>query len=170
MRCDETIDVSDATTPTKSPFLSVCLPTYNRSHSLARAIRSESAIALHYWWGASVNTIAWWRRALGVARADPEGSRRLIQAASEAGADAVRGKPLPPAQIERRRQMAQALNLKQYLRPGYQGPCWSIADLQLLGTEPDEVIAARIGRTANAVRVMRTRRGIPSACDRRCRR
>jgi glycosyltransferase involved in cell wall biosynthesis len=40
MRCDETIDVSDATTPTKSPFLSVCLPTYNRSHSLARAIRS----------------------------------------------------------------------------------------------------------------------------------
>ena len=97
---------------------------------LARAIRCESAVALHYWWGASVNTIARWRRALGVARADSGGSRRLIQAASQAGAEAIRGKPLPLAQIERRRKTAKALKLKQYLRPGYQGPCWSISELQ----------------------------------------
>jgi hypothetical protein len=73
-------------------------------------------------------------------------------------------------QIVERESVKQDPHLKQYLRPGYQGPCWSVADLQLLGMEPDEVIAARIGRTANAVRVMRTRRGIPSARDRRRRR
>src|SRR5262249_52544689 len=45
---------------------------------LARAVRHESATAVRYWWGVGTKTIAWWRRALGVARADPEGSRRLI--------------------------------------------------------------------------------------------
>jgi hypothetical protein len=44
---------------------------------------------------------------------------------------------------------------------------WTAAQLALLGTLPDERLAACIGRTPTAVRVMRTRLGIPSACDRR---
>src|SRR5687768_7458363 len=53
---------------------------------LARAIRNESAVAIGYWWGVGVKTLAWWRKTLGVGRADPIGSWRLIQAAAEAGA------------------------------------------------------------------------------------
>ena len=37
----------------------------------------------------------------------------------------------------------------------------------MLGTVPDDELAERVGRTALAVRLMRTRRGIPSAEDRR---
>jgi hypothetical protein len=40
----------------------------------------------------------------------------------------------------------------------------------LLGTAPDEEVAAQIGRPTNAVRIERNRRGIASACDRRRRR
>src|SRR5262249_13361406 len=50
-------------------------------------------------------------------RAGPEGSHRLIRAAAPKAAAEVRGKPLPPEQIERRRRTARKLNLGQYLDP-----------------------------------------------------
>jgi hypothetical protein len=40
------------------------------------------------------------------------------------------------------------LNLGQYLQPGYHGPHWTADELALLGTMPDEEVAARIGRPA----------------------
>jgi hypothetical protein len=115
--------------------------------------------------------VVWkWRKALGVGRLNCEGSRRLIRQASEQGAAQVRGKPLPPEQVERRRRTARELNLARHLRHGYNlGPWWSPAELKLLGRLPDEEVAARTGRTPNAVRVKRTRLGIPTARDRRCR-
>src|SRR5262245_63885425 len=42
---------------------------------LARAVRREAAAAVMHWWGVGIGTVAWWRRALGVGRADPPGSR-----------------------------------------------------------------------------------------------
>jgi hypothetical protein len=45
-------------------------------------------------------------------------------------------------------------------RPG--GRPWTRKELKLLGTLPDAELAARIGRTKNAVRVMRVRRGLPN--------
>jgi hypothetical protein len=134
---------------------------------LARAVRTESAAAIMHWWGVSSKAIWHWRKALGVERAGTEGSRRLIQAAAEAGAAVLRGQALPPEQVERRRQRAEALNLAQHLQTGYHGPWWSTEELALLGKQPDEDIASRIGRTARAVRIMRTRLGIPNARDRR---
>jgi hypothetical protein len=50
-------------------------------------------------------------------------------------------------------------------RPG--GRPWTAKELQLLGTVTDGELAARTDRTAGAVRVMRTRLGIPNAADRR---
>jgi hypothetical protein len=44
---------------------------------------------------------------------------------------------------------------------------WKARELRLLGKLPDEEVARRTGRTANGVRVRRTRRGIPTARDRR---
>jgi hypothetical protein len=81
---------------------------------LARAVRSESAAAVMFWWGVSCNAVWLWRKALGVEGRDgTEGSRRLIRAAAEKGADQVRGKPLSAEQVERRRRTARALNLGQ---------------------------------------------------------
>src|SRR5262249_31671492 len=44
---------------------------------------------------------------------------------------------------------------------------WTLEQLALLGTLPDADLAAQIGRSTTAVRVKRTRLGIPSPCDRR---
>jgi hypothetical protein len=47
------------------------------------------------------------------------------------------------------------------------GQTWTDSELALLGTIPDGELAARIGRTEEAIEVMRARRGIPTAKDRR---
>src|SRR5436190_23997427 len=60
---------------------------------LARAVRSESAAALCYWWGISGNTATLWRQALGVeGSAGTEGSQRLLRAAQQRAAAAMRGR------------------------------------------------------------------------------
>jgi hypothetical protein len=91
----------------------------------------------------------------------------LIQAAAEAGADVLRGVPLPPDQVELRRRNAHELNLGQYLHTGYHGPRWTPAEVALLGTLPDEELAAQIGKTPVAVSLKRRRLGIANPCDRR---
>src|SRR5262245_60294304 len=53
---------------------------------LARAFRSESALAVKYWWGVGTHAIWNWRRALGIEPDGTPGSKRLKQAASELGA------------------------------------------------------------------------------------
>jgi hypothetical protein len=136
------------------------------NEELARAIRFESSLALQHWFGVSVITVWAWRKALGVARFN-EGSARLHTEGNRRKGAALRGKRLPAEQVERRRQMALALNLGRNLPAGYHGPWWTAKELALLGTMPDGELAARIGRTLGAVRVMRTRLGIPTALDRR---
>jgi hypothetical protein len=77
---------------------------------LARAIRSESATALRYWWGASVGVIWRWRKALGVGLLDNPGTHRLIRAAAQMGGDRVR-----------RQAAARAAQLSR--RAGQRGRC-----------------------------------------------
>jgi len=115
-------------------------------------------------------TVVRWRKAFGVARTDPEGSRRMIQAAAQAGGDAVRERDWTEEEKERRRQNALKNNLAQYFTPGSHGPLWTAKQLALLGTLADGEVASRIGRTTTAVRVMRQRLGIPNTLDRRRRR
>src|SRR5262249_46653244 len=134
---------------------------------LARAVRNESAAAIMHCWGASMTAVYHWRTALGVGRKDNEGTRRLMHAASEAGAAVLRYRGLSNKECDARSRRAKELNLAQYLRKGYHGPLWTPEQLALLGSEPDEVIAARIGRTASGVRQKRCRLGIPNPHDRR---
>jgi hypothetical protein len=82
------------------------------------------------------------------------------------GAAEQRGRELPPEQVERRRRTAHELGLARHLRTGYHGPRWTPEQLRLLGTESDAVVAAKIGRTAQAVRSMRGRLGIPNPAAR----
>jgi hypothetical protein len=98
---------------------------------------------------------------------DSEGSRRLILAAAEKGAAECRGKRLPPADVERRRRTNRELELWRNLRPAGGRRLWTAADVALLGKEPDDVLAARLRRTVEAVRVQRGKRGSPTARGRR---
>jgi hypothetical protein len=129
---------------------------------LARVVRQESAAAVRHWWGVSVGVVWRWRRALGVTRTNNEGRRRRIRAAAEAGAARLRGVPLPPEAVERRRQTARALNLGRYLHKGYPGRVWTTKERALLGKLPDDEVARRTGRTRNAVRQKREKLGIPN--------
>jgi hypothetical protein len=134
---------------------------------LARAVRHESAAAVMYWWGASSEAVKRWRRALGVGRADNEGSRRLIRAAAAAGGEAFRDRGFTDEECDERSRRALRLNLARHLWAGYQGPRWTRTQLRLLGRYPDEVVAGKVGRTVGAVRCKRTALGIPTALDRR---
>jgi hypothetical protein len=60
--------------------------------------------------------------------------------------------------------------MRAYFTPGYHGPRWTPEQLALLGTADNATIAAQIGRTVDAVRLMRTRLGIAKPIDRRRRR
>ena len=130
---------------------------------LARAVRCESALAIRHWWGVAEGTVWRWRQALGVGRLN-EGSARLRRRLNQEIGAGLRGKRLPPDQVERRRRTALELGLRPRQRPG--GRPWTETELALLGTAPDAEVAARVGRTEAAVRVMRTRLGLPTAADR----
>jgi hypothetical protein len=84
---------------------------------------------------------------LGVGRADPEGSRRLIQAAAQARADVLRGVELSPEECARRSRTNPELDLKRQLHAGYHGPRWMPQELALLGTLPDDEVAVMIAKT-----------------------
>ena len=145
-----------------------CLPVGTKGRpllpvdeELARAIRHESAAALCHWWGVSELLVWKWRRALGVGRTDNPGSARLIRAASQKGADSMRRNDWPSQAREERRERAVAGDYAARLQPGYHGPRWTQGELALLGTDADKVIAARIGKSRDAVRAQRVRRKIP---------
>src|ERR1051326_2334375 len=77
---------------------------------LARAVRTESALAIMYWWGVSERVVWRWRRFLGVKHFGTPGSQRLIEL--------NRRKPRPPLkrspeQAEQRRQRIFVLRLKR---------------------------------------------------------
>jgi hypothetical protein len=135
------------------------------NEELARAVRCESALAIRYWWGASPLAVWSWRKALGVEKLN-EGSAKLrAQLNAKIAAKYVKGKRLPPEQVERRRRTARELGLRPPQRPN--GRPWTAEELALLGTAPDEDLAARFGRTTGAVRCQRCRRGVPTSLDRR---
>jgi hypothetical protein len=136
-------------------------PSLLLAGDLERAVRVESVAAVCYWWGVSGRTVWNFRKALGVGRMT-EGTTRLLLHNAQAGADVLRGVKLDEAQVEQRRRTAVELNLGQYVQggAGYNGTRpWTDDELALLGTMPDADLAARIGRTLNAVRVMRGRAG-----------
>src|SRR5262249_24603583 len=92
---------------------------------LARAIRSESATALTYWWGVSSKAVWRWRQALGVeGRHGPEGSKRLIQAAAAKGGAGMRARGLTDRERRQRRRRARELDLGQYLQATRQQRAW----------------------------------------------
>src|SRR3954451_13297889 len=54
---------------------------------LARAVRSESSLAIQHWWGVKPTTVSKWRKALGMSNWGTDGSRRLLDATIVAAAE-----------------------------------------------------------------------------------
>ena len=129
-------------------------PTILLDEELARAVRMESAAAVMHWWGVSEGVIHRWRRALGVTRTNNPGSRRLILAAAEQGAEAVAAREWTDEERVRRRLRVE-LGLARYLPKGYHGPRWTAKELALLGRLRDKEVARRTSRSAGPVRQRR---------------
>jgi hypothetical protein len=136
-------------------------------HELARALRCESAAAVAYSWGVSPTTVAWWRRALGVTVTNNARSGELNHAAARAGGQAMHERGLTEEERGARQAQARRLNLARHLRQYKRPDGWTAEQLALLGTVPDAELARRFGRTVDAVRLKRTRLGIPKTVDRR---
>jgi hypothetical protein len=137
---------------------------------LVRAIRSESSLAIQYWWGVGEAAVWAWRKVFGVSQFGTDGSKRLHEITVAKGAAKTRGKRLPSEQVELRRQNALALNLSSHIQPcpnpNGSRP-WTREELAMLGSMSDEGLAAKTGRTEGAVRRRRTNLGIATFRDRR---
>jgi hypothetical protein len=106
-------------------------------------------------------------RGLALAQGAGRGPRRqsrqprLIRAAAEKGAEGIKRRQWTAEDRERCRQRAVELDLARFLVGPRLERQWKKAELRLLGTLPDAEVAERIGRTTNAVRIQRTRLGLP---------
>jgi len=125
---------------------------------LVRAVRTESAEAIKYWFGVSANAVWNWRQAFDVARWGTEGSRRLLLQVCEAAAKKTRGKKRHPAAVQKQIQTCRERGYKPPQRR-WAKTGWKQWQIDLLGTLPDAELAARFGRTLTAIRVMRNRLG-----------
>jgi hypothetical protein len=86
--------------------------------TLAKAIRTESAVALKHWFGVGTKAVWRWRKAFGVGgRATTKGSKRAIRAAAKKGAAAVKAKVWTDAELDVMAERAKRLGR----RPG---PRW----------------------------------------------
>src|SRR5262245_20654845 len=99
---------------------------------LSRAVRSGSAAAVMYWWGVGVHAVWRWRKALGVGRMDSAGSRRLIQAAAEQGAEGIKRREWTAEEREQYRQRAVELDLGRFLVGPRLARQWKQVELRLL--------------------------------------
>jgi hypothetical protein len=135
---------------------------------LLRAIRTESAAALKYWFGVGTKAVWNWRRAFlpGVGHLKTPGSRAAHRAASLAGAEGIRAKVWTEDERRARSETAK----EQERKPPARWPDWTARQLALLGTDHDERIAAKVGRAVVTVRRTRWELRIPAFRDRRGRR
>ena len=127
---------------------------------LARAVQHESAAAVSYWWGVSGPTVVKWRKALGADRKNNEGSHALICAAM----NKARSIQSPNRSDEWRKNQRENI-IRRRLQGTAPEQCmtnlWTPEQQALLGTMPDQELAAGIGRTLRAVQSKRKSLRIP---------
>lgn len=130
---------------------------------LARAVRSESAAAIQYWWGVTGTTVCCWRKALGANILNNPGSQRAIRAAASRGAAAIKEREWSPADRAKRRLIAKRLKLGQYLSPGFNGfnvRRWTKKERALLSRLPVADVARSAHRSLGAVYTARVNFGV----------
>jgi transposase-like protein len=131
------------------------------NEELRRAILTESAEALKYHFGVSANVVWKWRKQFGVGgHATTKGSKRANRAASQRGAAAAKAKVWTAKERRARSRLSKRLGLKPTGR--WKGKEWTEEQLALLGTDHDEAIARKIGRTRGAGTSKRVALKIPA--------
>jgi hypothetical protein len=157
---------------------------------LARAVRTESNMAVAHHWGVACCTVTTWRRALGVEPMN-EGSLRLLRLCVGKAQDSARtpeaieklkavkaGKPAHPvvraallrvAKAPRSDAWRQALSRrrKQQAAEGTMPGLTNIRrftdeEIALLGTDTDRAVATKLGRDMKTVQWKRGVLGIPA--------
>jgi hypothetical protein len=126
--------------------------------TLERAIRTESAEALEHFFGVTGGVVWRWRKAFGIPRAGTPGSAARVAESSAKGAAAMKSKEWTADELDRKSKLSKRLGLKPGGRWAVGG--WTDEQRALLGTDDDEVIAARVGRTKGAVQAKRAVLGI----------
>ncbi len=134
--------------------------------ALLRAIRTESAEALKYWFGVGTSQVWAWRNAFGIRQRATAGSKRLYERTAEKLGDLLRGKAVP-APTRRKMQHASlardaAESLRNYAAKNRRS--WKAQKAALIGTMKDTQLARQLGRTRSEVYTERLRRGIPAYC------
>ena len=119
------------------------------SEELARAVRTESALAIRHWFGASHTAVYNWRQALGVTQWGTEGSRRLHEQLIRKAHASLRGRTASADEVRRR----IATRKERGTRYGRHPSDWTPEEVALLGTMPDAELAAKLGRTTGGVRL-----------------
>jgi hypothetical protein len=74
---------------------------------LLRAIRTEAAVALTFWFGVSTKAVWNWRRAFGVKQWGTKGSRRLHKRTAEIVSKRLKGVPLDLTPKQRQKRSRQ---------------------------------------------------------------
>ena len=132
--------------------------------TLARAIKTESAQALMYWFGVSDKVVWRWRKAFGVGGrvTTTKGTKRAVRAAALAGVTALKAKEWSDDELDVRAELSRRLGLRPGPRWTLERGGWTPDELALLGTDHDKVIAEKLGRTLSAVMSKRVQRKIPA--------
>ena len=121
--------------------------------TLERAIRTESAESLEHFFGVTGGVVWRWRKAFGIPRAGTPGSAARIGESSAKGAAAMKSKEWTAEELDGKSKLSKRLGLKPTGRWAVGG--WTDEQRALLGTDDDEVIASRVGRTKGAVQARR---------------
>jgi hypothetical protein len=127
---------------------------------LARAVRHESAAAIHYWWRVNTFTICRWRKVLGVTRRNNEGSQILIRIATEK----AKRSQNPNRSAEYRQNLREHINRRRLWELSPEVTCgiaWTSEHKALLGTMIDREVASRTGHSYCSVKTMRLKLRIP---------
>jgi hypothetical protein len=137
------------------------------NEELARAIKTESAVALKHWFGVGTHAVWEWRKAFGIGKTGTSGSHRLHRRTAEIVRARLKGVPqnLTPegrkARSNQKRKEALARIAAGQLINGEMRP-WTAREVELLGKAPDAEVAQLIERSRRAVRHKRMLEGIPS--------
>jgi len=114
---------------------------------LLRAIKTESAEALMFWFGVGVHAVWNWRRSFGIKQLGTEGSRRLHEQSTKKANDTCRGRSLNLTPAQRREWSKRFIGMKR--------TPWTDEEDRLVLALSDEDAAKQTGRTLAAVQARR---------------
>jgi hypothetical protein len=129
---------------------------------LARAVRTEAAAAVGYWWGVTLGAVCRWRKALGVTVTNNPRTYALVRRAGQTGADAMKKREWTEDECKAKSERSMRLNTVAHLQHTYHAEWWTREERALLGTISDADVARRTGRSLAAVRAQRRLQGIPN--------